>query len=511
MQDKLSKGPEIALGVPPGASPGEVRAAFMALTKLYHPAKFARLDDATIRLANEVFLSLREAYAALQGPPRRAGTENDGRAHQRGLTPPAAPARPVNGRLSTASDVRDERGGYLGGAAREPGRAAPSTEPRGTFARPTTSAREDRPGSEPRPAAAERVEVPRGHAIPRVATLPDRTGADARSASTRPSSSVIPQEPRPGDYGTRASSRDLGRDGGTNGAGTARPSTDVRASTSADARGPGVRASTSDEARGPGTSTSARDDLRTAGEYGHRPAARDLGPSSGSDGRPAAGRVPRDARDGDRRDDRRPSGAPAAPAAARGPSAGSGYAIPRVREAAGGRRPILAEGSTRRDDSRSTRTTRDRDRDRKRTPSTGSERGKGPRTRTPGRRTTAPRTAPPAARTTGAPQVRFAAPAGVTRARGAESHPEHRRVAELIARSRWQEALQVLQGLLAREPQEQSHLAQVAYVHAREAMQLGNVSAARRELERALTLHPGLDCAARALAELERSGGAPRR
>jgi len=66
MQAKLKRSPLEALGVVAGAGPTEVRSAFMALTKQYHPAKFARLDEATVKLANEVFLDLREAYESLQ-------------------------------------------------------------------------------------------------------------------------------------------------------------------------------------------------------------------------------------------------------------------------------------------------------------------------------------------------------------------------------------------------------------------------------------------------------------
>ena len=66
MQRKLKHSAAEALGVEPEASAAEVRSAFMSLTKQYHPAKFARLDEATVRLANEVFLQLREASETLR-------------------------------------------------------------------------------------------------------------------------------------------------------------------------------------------------------------------------------------------------------------------------------------------------------------------------------------------------------------------------------------------------------------------------------------------------------------
>lgn len=79
MQRRLRHSPAEALGVAPTASATEVRSAFMSLTKQYHPTKFARLDEATMKLANEVFLQLREAYetlkssAELKKPELRSG------------------------------------------------------------------------------------------------------------------------------------------------------------------------------------------------------------------------------------------------------------------------------------------------------------------------------------------------------------------------------------------------------------------------------------------------------
>jgi DnaJ-domain-containing protein 1 len=65
MRRRLERGPHAALGVPPDADPAAARAAFMQLTKTYHPAKFARERPEIVRLANEVFLSLRAAYEAV--------------------------------------------------------------------------------------------------------------------------------------------------------------------------------------------------------------------------------------------------------------------------------------------------------------------------------------------------------------------------------------------------------------------------------------------------------------
>ena len=62
MQERLSKGPNTALGLGIDPSGEEVRAAFLQLTKQYHPARFARMANDIQRLSNEVFLALRAAH-----------------------------------------------------------------------------------------------------------------------------------------------------------------------------------------------------------------------------------------------------------------------------------------------------------------------------------------------------------------------------------------------------------------------------------------------------------------
>ena len=57
--------PRTALGVPPLATPDDVRRAFRELAKRWHPARFARLDPSVVRLANEVFLAMRDAQEVL--------------------------------------------------------------------------------------------------------------------------------------------------------------------------------------------------------------------------------------------------------------------------------------------------------------------------------------------------------------------------------------------------------------------------------------------------------------
>jgi tetratricopeptide (TPR) repeat protein len=60
---RASSEPRAALGIAADATAEEVRARFLALAKLYHPNRFARRSTDVVKLANEVFLLLRRAYA----------------------------------------------------------------------------------------------------------------------------------------------------------------------------------------------------------------------------------------------------------------------------------------------------------------------------------------------------------------------------------------------------------------------------------------------------------------
>ncbi|HUQ02469.1 MAG TPA: tetratricopeptide repeat protein [Kofleriaceae bacterium] len=59
----------VALGLRATDDAGAARKAFMALAKVYHPAKFARFAPQTVKLANEVFLSIRRAYESISSAP----------------------------------------------------------------------------------------------------------------------------------------------------------------------------------------------------------------------------------------------------------------------------------------------------------------------------------------------------------------------------------------------------------------------------------------------------------
>jgi curved DNA-binding protein CbpA len=77
MQHRISKGPHNALGVTHTATHGEVRTAFLQLTKQFHPARFARMSVDLQKFSNEIFLGLRSAHDTLvSGSSLRASAAN---------------------------------------------------------------------------------------------------------------------------------------------------------------------------------------------------------------------------------------------------------------------------------------------------------------------------------------------------------------------------------------------------------------------------------------------------
>lgn len=126
--------PKVALGLPADADAAAARAAFMALCKRYHPAKFARRGPAVARLANEAFLSIRRAYDEVL------------RSFARPIATPKAASAPTTSAGSAAA----------AGDARKPRRPDPSPPPptRPAFDRALDLARERR-WAEARPLLVE--------------------------------------------------------------------------------------------------------------------------------------------------------------------------------------------------------------------------------------------------------------------------------------------------------------------------------------------------------------------
>ena len=110
MQDRLTRDPSAALGIGANATADDVRAAFLQLTKQYHPVRFGRMALDIQRLSNEVFLALRAAHDALVKAARRpslppaslpATTQATGAAPPNARAPQLLPARQA--RTSSAS------------------------------------------------------------------------------------------------------------------------------------------------------------------------------------------------------------------------------------------------------------------------------------------------------------------------------------------------------------------------------------------------------------------------
>jgi hypothetical protein len=99
MQDRLARDPMSALGLGTNATLGEVRAAFLQLTKQYHPVRFGRMALDIQKLSNEVFLALRAAHDALAKGLRSTGPI----AQARGPTPSALGSQVLPPTLHPAS------------------------------------------------------------------------------------------------------------------------------------------------------------------------------------------------------------------------------------------------------------------------------------------------------------------------------------------------------------------------------------------------------------------------
>lgn len=108
-----ARDPHDVLGVEPGASAEEVRAAWRALARQHHPDLTADDPDAA-RRATRRMAEINAAYASLtrpDGAARRRGRQAPGAAPTRPAPtprpgagpPPAPPTKPVTGRLDTSA------------------------------------------------------------------------------------------------------------------------------------------------------------------------------------------------------------------------------------------------------------------------------------------------------------------------------------------------------------------------------------------------------------------------
>lgn len=61
-----------ALGLDYDADQAAIRASFLTATKVFHPNRFARRDREVLRVANEVFLRVKQAYQAIESEDLRS-------------------------------------------------------------------------------------------------------------------------------------------------------------------------------------------------------------------------------------------------------------------------------------------------------------------------------------------------------------------------------------------------------------------------------------------------------
>lgn len=145
MKRRLERGPHAALGIADGANAQVARAAFLQLTKTYHPAKFAREAPDIVRQANEVFLALRAAYEAVAGVKRISQGMN-----AMAPAPRLTPAQGVPVLQRPASGTPPQR--------EAPTSLRKTTPMRGVPSQPTDRAeRAERGSDQPTPRATDRI------------------------------------------------------------------------------------------------------------------------------------------------------------------------------------------------------------------------------------------------------------------------------------------------------------------------------------------------------------------
>jgi hypothetical protein len=431
MQAKLKRSPLEAIGVVAGASAAEVRSAFMELTKQYHPAKFARLDEATVKLANEVFLDLREAYESLQAAAngKRARTIPGPGPGIAELEPTKKPEPAGQAAASAQSSPANAPAAGAGRSSQAPRPGDPSrAEPQRPSVRSADSTN----------TTAAAAATTRAGVRPGVRAV---THSDAGSSADRPPSGAPARAVTHSDAGSSADRPPSG--------GPERP-TVGRAPQAASPSASAAHSSSVAGASSGGRSTS----LHPAGS----PAGRSTASSP-------AGPLTR----------------PSVPSMSTSVSASMGTSAGTSANASVG---TSANASVSRFPSASASAS-------SRPPAVPAA-GSGKIVATPQAAASSSTVPNAPGVTTGAPKLRF----------GSAEAPELVRIRGLISRQQWTAARDALQLMLQRAPTDRGSMAQLAYVRAREALELGNVSEARRELVRALAIEPAMEQARSALRDL---------
>src|SRR6476620_1476720 len=129
--------PRDVLGVEPGASPTEIKAAWRRLARQNHP-DLTGDDPAASRSATRRMAEINDAYEVLTRTTTQTGADGDGAADRASFDPEAAarrggpprpkPTRPVTGRVDTSQTFRP-RNQAVGGTGRTPLSGQPPIRP----------------------------------------------------------------------------------------------------------------------------------------------------------------------------------------------------------------------------------------------------------------------------------------------------------------------------------------------------------------------------------------------
>jgi tetratricopeptide (TPR) repeat protein len=164
MQDRLARDPVSALGVSLNATTNDLRAAFLELTKRFHPVRFGRMAVDIQKMSNEVFLALRAAHDALAKAARRQSAPIP---TVRSVVPPSSPIPVVaavqGGRTQQPSPPRAlprAAPNDTGERAPVPPTVPPASGPK-PAPRPAGPAPVTRPISTIRPVATNQLVTPR--------------------------------------------------------------------------------------------------------------------------------------------------------------------------------------------------------------------------------------------------------------------------------------------------------------------------------------------------------------
>ncbi len=126
MVPRLTEPAHQILGLAPTAGADDARQAFLRLTKLYHPAKFARYSPEIVRVANDVFVTIKRAYDQLSTSGRGAATRAAPEPTTRPLVATRAPTAPASA-AGTTPPPAGTTPPPLRGAGARPGSTPPAT------------------------------------------------------------------------------------------------------------------------------------------------------------------------------------------------------------------------------------------------------------------------------------------------------------------------------------------------------------------------------------------------